>query len=217
MTTFANLVTAIATDLRDPSNKTFSATAIGNFINEGVAEIGRIAPARLQQDITPIADTLSYVIGAGDPEIELKRVEVWDASQTPDKWLALLTPASDSRSVASATGWFFWNGSLYLTNAQEAAIVVGRDIIRVWGWGPYATVSGSTAMPMSNELEWAVRIYARMVALRSLAMSRNLYTQWQALPGNTSVTNAELVAQISQAEQEWHRRSRQIAILRGAN
>jgi hypothetical protein len=59
MTTFAQFKVEVARDLMDPSNLTFSDTVCGDLANAALAEVGRLAPARFQQDITPIANTLS--------------------------------------------------------------------------------------------------------------------------------------------------------------
>lgn len=218
MSTFTDLVTALAVDLRDPSNKTFTTTMLGNFITEALVEVGRLAPARFQQDITPLANTLIYSLhSTGDPEIELSRVEVWDITFTPDRFVTVLVPSSGEHVDESSTGWRVWNGSLYLSNGQEDWIDPAIHLIRVWGWAPYPVVSGSTAMPVSTELEWAVRLRARLLGLYSLLASRNVYSQWQGQSNNTDITPANIMSQIAQSEDEWRRRSRAITILRSAN
>jgi hypothetical protein len=60
MSTFATMKTNVSRDLRDTGNVTFSLTDVGDLINAALAEIGRIAPRRFQQDITPVADSLEY-------------------------------------------------------------------------------------------------------------------------------------------------------------
>lgn len=64
MTTFAALKTLVSKDLRDPDHETFDATAIGDIINAALAEIGRIAPSRFQEDITPSANVMEYRLRA---------------------------------------------------------------------------------------------------------------------------------------------------------
>lgn len=207
--------TALAAELRDPSGLTFDATALAAFINAGVIQVGRIAPDHFQQDITPDADTLVYTLG--DPEIEVRRVELWDSSQTPAAYVALIPPASKEYSRASSVGWEVWGGKLYIPNSLEAAIDITKHTLRLWGYGPYPIVSGSTEMPMSTELEYAVRTYARVAALESMVQQRNLFTQWQAQPQNTDITPAGLLQQLSMARSEWHRLAGQIAVIRESN
>src|SRR4051812_43969175 len=124
MGTFLELRTRASSALRDPDGKTFDPAAIGELVNAGLAEVGRFAPERFQEDITPVADTLAYPLRAavfpnGVPEVEVVRVELWDGSQTPARFLARLQPADGEYVNASATGWKVWYGTLELTNAQE--------------------------------------------------------------------------------------------------
>jgi hypothetical protein len=62
MSTFATMKTNVSRDLRDTGNVTFSLTDVGDLINAALAEVGRIAPRRFQQDITPVADSLEYPV-----------------------------------------------------------------------------------------------------------------------------------------------------------
>jgi hypothetical protein len=214
--TYSALATALSVELRDPTNLVWDSTDIAACINEGVIEVGRIAPDRFQADITVVANQLVYTVQNGDPEIELKRVEVWDTTTTPDTIKAVLAPMSAEPLKSSATGWECWNGKLYLPPSVVANLIVGTHVLRVWGYGPYSLVSGSTEMPMSTELEWAVRAYARVCALEILLNQRNRYTQWQTQPGNTDVTPGALLQQIAQARAAWERRAQRIIVLREA-
>jgi hypothetical protein len=58
--TLSALNTLVSQDLRDASNLTFTSAMVNELINAALVEIGRIAPARFQTDLTPIADTLEY-------------------------------------------------------------------------------------------------------------------------------------------------------------
>jgi hypothetical protein len=60
MTTFATMKTNVSRDLRDTGNVTFDTTTVGDLINSALAEIGRIAPRKFQQDITLVADSMAY-------------------------------------------------------------------------------------------------------------------------------------------------------------
>lgn len=210
------MATALSAELRDPSNLTFDSTLIAAFINAGVIEIGRLAPARFQQDVTVVADTLTYAIQTGDPEVEVQKIEVWDVSTTPDSYVMLLPPLSKEYTRGSGAGWYIWNGTLYIPNGVEAWLVPGTHLLRVWGYTNYAIVSSSTEMPMSTELEYAVKAYAKVQALESMIQQRNLFTQWSAQPGNTDVTPASLLNQLSMAHADWERTRRKITLLREA-
>lgn len=210
------MVTALASDLRDPSNLVFTTTQLGDFINEGVIEVGRLAPARFQQDIPFVANTLGYTLQGGDPEIEVKRVEVWDSSYTPDRYVLQAPAASASQAGVGggSVGWEVWDGKLYIQNSLASWLDASRHILRVWGYGPYALVSGATEMPMSTELEWAVRKYARVIALESMLQQRNLFTQWQTTAQNNDTSPASLMQQLSAARADWLRLAAKIVRIR---
>lgn len=214
MSTFNEMVASVAADLSDPLNKTFGVAQIGDYINDGLSEVGRIAPARLHLDITPTVDTLTYTLLDGSPDIEVRRVEVWDHSVTPISYMKTFTPASGEYVDASVTGWFFWDGTLQLTNLQESFIDPAIHHIHVWGYGPYVEVSGDTAMPVTRELEWAIRLYARVAGLRTLVNMRNLFAQWQGSSGDTNITSAQLLANLNEAENAWMTRAKAIMVLR---
>lgn len=217
MSTFNEMVVQVSRDLRDPSNKTFDTTVIGDLITAGLIEIGRIAPAHRQEDITPIADTLDYpLFTTADPEIELKRVELWDGTTTPNHYLCELRPGSAEYVRSTDVGWEVWNGNLRISNDMEAFIDPAVHIIRVWGYGPYPIVSGATAMPVSTELEWAIRSYCKVGALRRLGSERALFSQWQTRSGNTDITPAGLLNDLAMAEDDWRRKTRALFVLREA-
>lgn len=65
MTTYSELKTALARDLRDPSLKTFSDAVLGDLINAGIMEVSRFAPQRFTEDISYVTDQLSYQLRSG--------------------------------------------------------------------------------------------------------------------------------------------------------
>ena len=111
-------------------------------------------------------------------------------------------------------GWTFWNGILSITNKMQNTIDPATHQIRVWGHAPYAAVTGTTPMPVSNEIEFAMRAYCRVLGLQRLVATNSLFTQWQAQPHATQVTYANLSAELTAAMTEWDRRSKYIARLR---
>jgi hypothetical protein len=309
MTTFATLKTNVSRDLRDTSNITFSTTDVGDLINAALAEIGRIAPRRFQEDITLVADALSYplqVVGtsqslatpfgaastnvltstshglvAGDairfltlaggtglvvglpyyviadslsthafkvapivsgtevnfttdvtagtfvrvgsddqvPEIEVLSVELWDVTTTPYTPLYRIPPASEAYVTYSETGWRVWDGVLRVPRYIPVRVDGSEDHykLRVLGYAPYTPlVNANDVVGLSNEREWALRAYCRVEALRRLIGDRATFSQWQIRSSNTDVSPAALMNDLSLAEAEWNRRSRQIAVLREA-
>ncbi|HET7070154.1 MAG TPA: hypothetical protein VFI40_04975 [Nocardioides sp.] len=221
MTTLATLRTSISTDLRDPANQTFTAPVVTDMVNAALAALSPIAPAQFQEDIMPVADTLQYLVqsdtfdGIAVPEIEVVRAEVWDGTTTPISYLYALQRAAGEYVNDSSTGWKMWAGYLELTNAQEDVIDPDSHLIRVWGYRPYPAVSADDdVVPVSAELEQAVRAYCRVEALRRLVLDRDLFTQWQTKSNNTDVSPAALMNGLAQAEEDWRRRERKLLVLR---
>jgi len=220
MTTFANLQTRLSRMLRDTAaTPTFTAQETADMLNDGIAEVSRLAPKRFVENITITADTLSYALAAGtSPEIEVKRVEVWDISVTPNRPVATLTPASAEYADDSQSGWYYWAGLLYITYATEYALTVGTHQLRVWGYAPYTTAdiasAAATDVGMSNEIEKAVLVYAQMQAFDRLLRDRAKYTQYAAANNNSDVSPAALMQDLAAAQAEWRTRSRAITVLR---
>ena len=220
MITFGALKTAVSKDLRDPSAITFDSTAVGDMVQSALATLGRVAPRRFQEDITPVANVMSYQlqkVGSEPPipEIEVRRVEIWDRTKTPYQLTWILHPASSGYIRSSAAGWECWGGMLSLTNGQERTVEPTRHVIRVWGYSPYLVpASDSADMGISNEIEKAVRELCRIEGLRRLIFDRDLFSQWQTRAGATDVTVAGLMNALSLAEASWRRTERQIAVLR---
>lgn len=220
MTLFSALKTAVATDLRDPSNVTFSAGTVADLINAALTEVGRIAPERFQEDLTVVAGQLAYplrssVFGVPVPEIEVKMVEVWSKATTPHRFLGRLNAASAGYSRSSIDGWMVWGGVLTLTNVIVDWLDPAKHVIRVWGYSPYLKLTtDSQVLTVSNELEQAMRVYCRIEALQRLVFDRDLFSQWQSIAGNTDVTPAGLMNSLSLAQADWRRRERQLFVPR---
>lgn len=224
MTTFGTLQgTVSGTDLRDSANKTFDLTTVKAFINTALVEIGRVAPAFFQEDITPVANTLSYTLqsavfgGISVPNIDVVAVEVWDASTTPDTRRFIVNPWAAEYSRDSQAGWRNWGGKLELPTRVVTNIVTASDLIRVWGYRPYPKLVNDTdVVPVGNDLEEALRQYVLVEALRRLIGSRVLFTQWQTRSNNSDVTPASLMNEFTVALNEWRAKSRAIAVIREA-
>lgn len=148
-------------------------------------------------------------------QIELRRVEVWDESTDPECWVSTLQPASGEYLNSSQVGWDFWDGNLYVPMGVANALDDSKHILRVWGYAPYDRLtSDSQVTDLSDELEYAVRIYCRLEALERLVADRDQFTQWQTRSNNTDISPAGLMNQLSLAREEWRRRSRQLSLLR---
>ena len=224
MTTLAQLRTKVADDIRDPDAKTFDQTAVDSMINSAIAEVGRLAPARFQEDIDPVENQFEYTLQQGVfteavPEIEVSRVELWDTTTTPMMPRQMIAPASQGYVNFSGTGWYNRDGVLEVP--YDLVRFMGSDVanylLRVWGYRPYPSVSADAdVIPVSGEREEAVRDYVLVKALKRLSMERDLFTQWQTRAGNTDVSPASLMNMLNIATADWKQRARSITVLREA-
>jgi hypothetical protein len=221
-TTYGALKTRVATILQDPNARTFTDGMIEELILSALVEVGRIAPEQFSEDLTPVANQLTYAVRSADfsavavPEIEVMRVEVWDGSTTPETFVSRINPASRELG-GQDSGWYVWGGELYLPT-RFAKGLVGYEsdyVIRVWGYSPYVMpVDDVDVIAVSSEVEQAMLWYIRLEAIELLLASRDLFTQWQARSGNTDMSPAGLMNQKSIAEQAWARKSKAIQRLR---
>lgn len=62
MTTFAEMKTNVARDLRDPGKLTFQDDTLGDLINAGISEISRIAPVKFQEFVSLVSTQLNYYV-----------------------------------------------------------------------------------------------------------------------------------------------------------
>lgn len=221
--TFANLKTEVAEAVRDPDGLTFDDAAQGRIVKAALAEVGRVMPEMFQEDITPVADTLEYVLrsddfgGAAVPEIEVTKVEMWDGDETPSIRYYSIPPGHSEYVNDTQAGWMVWGGRLYLPNWVHTLFdgQEGRFVIRVWGYSPYVepTADGDI-IPISTDAQWALVSYAQAEALQRLLAERDLFTQWQTRSGNTDISPAGLMNMLTGARDEWRRRSRALLRLR---
>lgn len=222
MTTLAELRGLLADDLRDPDGKTFDSDDLDSMINSGLIEVGKIAPSRFQEDLDPVENQFEYTLRSdvfteAIPEIEVNRVELWDATTTPMSPVSSIQPASQEYLNYSNVGWSLRDGVLELP--YNTVTFIGSDfanyLIRVWGYSPYPLVSdGTDTIPVSGEREQAVRDYTMVLALKRLSMERDLFTQWQTRAGATDVSPASLMNMLSIAKADWKERARAITVLR---
>jgi len=219
MTTFADIRTEVAVALRDPDKQTFTDEQLKGMVNRAQAEIGRVAPRRFQEDITPVADDLTYPLQVGIlgavpvPEIEVLRVELWHLGEP----YAQIPPADSAYAAWSDTGWKVWDGTLEIPHYVMTAIAGSESdySFRVWGYAPYAPLSGdSDLLALSNEREQAIVTGCRVEGIRMLLAERDLFTQWQAGANNTDVTPASLMNALSIAQDDWRRTKREMMVLR---
>lgn len=215
MTAFSELQTLVSRDLSDPGRQTFDVDAVKDFIQRGLAEIARIAPMEFQEDLTPVASQLVYPLRADiftvpQQEIKLVRVEVWRG--VPARFAFKVKAKAGQPTRDSVAGWEVWGGQLELPGLEELSIST-TDTIRIWGYSPYDPISADAdVVPVSTELELAVRDFCRIEGMRKLTASRVLFKQWQARSNNTDVTLGQLNSDLQAAEEQWRRLSRALKV-----
>jgi len=222
-TTFGALKTRIGTILQDPNGRTFTDGMLEELIYDALSEVGRIAPEQFTEDLTPVAYQMTYPLRSSDfssvlqPEIEVMRVEIWDATTQPETFIMKVEPASTQFDKGGDGGWYTWGGSLYLPSRIVNGLV-GYEadyVIRVWGYSPYVEpVADADVIDVTRRVEQALIWYCRYAALELLLANRNLFSQWQARSGNTDMTPAGLMNEKNIALSEWRARSRSIERLR---
>lgn len=221
-TTFEELRERVADTLQDPNLRTFTETLIRDMVYQALAEVGRFVPDQFTEDIDYVSGQLSYVLrsdtflGEAVPEIEVMRVEVWDPTQTPAAFISRITPAATEQR-AGDTGWYVWNGTLYLPTRSARGLEdhIGEYVIRVWGYSPYPEpVSDADVLSISKEVESAVVAYTHLVAINLLLANRNLFSQWQTRSGNSDMSPAGLMNEKNMVLQEWRQKSRSLMRLR---
>lgn len=218
MTTYAGLQTLVSRDLSDPDRQTFDVDAVKDFIQQGLAAVARVAPYQFQEDITPVPGTTEYTLltatfaSTAVPEVRVVRVEVWTG--TPAKFLYKIKAKAGQPTRDSIAGWEVWGGVLEIPgHIAEYLNNSGADLLRIWGYSPYPPISADAdVVPVSAELELAVRKYCRIEALRKLTSSRVLFKQWQTRSNNTDVTLAMLNSDLQVAEDEWRKLSRELKV-----
>lgn len=217
MTAYSALQTLVARDLADPGMLTFDVNAVKDFIQQGLGELQRIAPLQFQEDLTPVASQLVYPLRTAfftpsPPEVRVVRVEIWTG--TPARFKMKVKAKAGQPSRDSASGWEVWNGSLELPSwIVDNYISPTLDTIRVWGYSPFSPISADAdIVPVSAELELALRAFCRVEAMRRLIGSRVLFKQWQTKSNNTDVTMGTLNSDLQAADDRWRKLSRSLKV-----
>ena len=220
MTTYGDLQDKVARAIQDTDYETFEVQTIKDVIMSAWQDLSRIAPQRYSEDITPIADTLTYQLRADDfatanDSIELFRVEIWDTEINEAlRWVPPRS-AHPGGVTFSQGGWEVWGGILRIPNNYMEGIDVDTQSIRVWGYSPWvAPVEDEDVIAINAELEEALVIACQVGLLRRLTNNRALFTSWQTRSNNTDVSMASLMNDLESAKDEWRRLRREIMVAR---
>lgn len=170
-------------------------------------------------DVTATSTFRRYGSASATPEIEVMRVEVWDPTTQPETFQGSVVSAAQQPLAGEDSGWFVWNGVLYLPTRIVSGLHGYEDlyVLRVWGYSPYLPpAANADVMNISKEIEQAMLWYCEAEALQMLLDSRSLFTQWQTRSGNTDISPAGLASQKNLAESMWRQKSRALTRLRSA-
>jgi hypothetical protein len=204
--TYESLKAAIAADLRDANNKTFTEANVESYILFGMNEINRLRPLQSVETIE-LTETsgeldLQYTIGIED----IRRIDVW----RNDKYYSQLPREGGEPN----SGWEVWGTTLTLPT-WAATMDVDTDELKVYGYGNRAIPSlDADVLEFDAEAETAVRLYARVRGYQALQNDRALFQQWMAQPQNNEISATQLDGIANSYQAEWERHRNRIRLLR---
>ena len=207
--TTSELITALARDLRDPINKTFTIEDLLQYINDGIVEVNRIYPIQATDSGELIQGQNSYDTRFSS----VYRVEIWS-----DTSLVSTLPFNDGDSVYG--GWELMGQKLIIPPsvvAQSVFDAYPNLTISVTGYarrelGSISALNDPTEL--DSEAALAVRWFAQYRASLALMNDRSLFKQWQSESNNSDVSMPMLMNMVSTAAQMWERHKRDLIMYR---
>jgi hypothetical protein len=112
---------SIARDLRDPTYQTFLTAQVNDFINMGIAELNRLRPLEVVEDIGADPDAQTYPLDM----TSAWRVEVWREGE-----FYRLVPHNEGED--SGGGWELYSGFLRVPKVATDLDPL-TDVFKVWG------------------------------------------------------------------------------------
>jgi hypothetical protein len=212
--TLSDLWALIGRDLTDPDHKVFNTSQLTDYINGGIAELNRVRP--LETVVTTGYDGDSDTVPLGplpidDPFV----VEMMDNDGRHAKYIL------HAKSAATVMdGWDYFAHTLVLGPAySEHVLRMCRDngwTLRIWGYrGRDPLILDDDGAEFNAlEEEYAVRLYARMEAYRSLNVDRGLFQQWQQQANNSDVSPTQLNGMLVTAEGSFDRQQKRLFLPR---
>jgi hypothetical protein len=193
---FNKLKDAVASDLRDPSYKTFTEPQIGNLVNEGMAELDRLRPWERYV-------FLGWSYPSYTMTVSLQTIITIEVQELEDgPWRPVPQSARILEGIAQ-DGWDQWGDTLFLPQHMLLSADMTFRALTYWERDPFTTVETQVAQFFDMTDEQLVRCYARWAALESLLHDRTLYQQWQTQANNSDVSPTQLLQMASTYKQEW--------------
>lgn len=204
--TYETLKASVASDLRDPNNKTFTEAHIESFIMFGLNEVNRLRPLQSVETVT-LTETddeldLQYTLTIDD----VRRIDVW----RDGKYYCPF----ERESGEPNSGWEVWGTTLTLPT-WASTLDVDTDSLKVYGYGERSIpTDDADTMEFDSEAEGAVRLYARLRGYQALQNDRTLFQQWMAQPQNNEISATQLDGIANSYQAEWERHRNRIRIPR---
>jgi hypothetical protein len=215
MSTLAELRLGVYRDLADEAAPhTFSTLQVEDFIRGGIADLNRVAPADVADDLTLVVDPdtgivtqFAYPTVVMQPyRVELVRLsDGWryDLSEPIDGYVGSAGYAFRQTPTGGVIDFPAW----WITTVDP--LLYG---IRISGYAARPlpdsvdeTTTPSPEVGLGPEEEFSVRAYAKSAGFDLLAHDRSLFAQWQGQTNNTDVSPTQMMQMASNSKQEWDR------------
>jgi hypothetical protein len=209
MPTLQELVDGAYRDLADEAKVVFSQLQVEDFIRGGIADVNRVAPQDVYDDITLTTDPDTGVVTDWEypTVIELPyRVETIRLSDG----YAFIMDAGDVNDGGQVTGYTFkrtpTGGLITFPQWWLSQFDAVNYSIRAHGYAPRPMPYAATPSPqvsISEEETFSVRAYARQAGFDLLAHDRSLFAQWQGQTNNSDVSPTQLMQMTANAKGDW--------------
>jgi hypothetical protein len=204
--TYETLKAAVAADLRDPDNKTFSEANVESYILFALNEVNRVRPLHATQTITPTETDdlldLTYTLTVED----VRRIDILRDGRFYSEF-----PRENGEPNS---GWEQWGTTLTIPT-WATSLDPDTDTLKVYGYGERTIpTDDADVLELDAESETAVRLYARLRGYQALQNDRALFQQWMAQPQNNEISATQLDGIANSYQAEWERHRNRIRIVR---
>lgn len=214
MTTLAELVDGVYSDLADESKAVFSTLQVEDFVRGGIAELNRAAPTDTFDDLVLVSDPDTSLVTQFSYDTPIVLPYRVDVVQLADGSRWELSDPGQADGYVGSGGYTFrktpTGGTIdfppwWLSTFN--ALLYG---IRLYGYAnralPYQVdPDPSPEVGLSPEEEYSVRSYAKAAGYDLLSHDRSLFAQWQGGQSNTDVSPTQMMQMAMNAMRVWDR------------